>query len=257
MFIPLTKLCRDVCHYCTFAKPPKKGERAFLTIDEVIAIAEAGRAVGCTEALFTLGDKPELRYRIAREELAALGHDTTLSYLAEAAAAVLQRTGLMPHLNPGVMTAEDLAALRNVSLSQGVMLETISDRLCEKGGPHYGSPDKRPELRLDTIREAGRLGIPFTTGLLIGIGETRSERIEALLALRDLHERFGHIQEVIIQNFRPKPGTRMAGRRRREPGRALVDHRRRAADPAGGDEHPGAAQPSAQGASRPDRGRHQ
>jgi len=212
VFIPLTKLCRDVCHYCTFARPPKKGEHAFLSVDEAVAIAEAGKAVGCTEALFTLGDKPELRYGIAREELAALGHETTLSYLAEAAGAVLERTGLMPHLNPGVMTSGELAMLRGVSISQGIMLESVSDRLCEKGGPHYGSPDKRPQLRLDTIRAAGELGIPFTTGLLIGIGETRIERIEALLALRDVHDRYGHIQEIIIQNFCPKPGTRMAGR---------------------------------------------
>lgn len=210
VFIPLTKLCRDVCHYCTFARPPRPGARAFLTIAEAIAIAEVGKAAGCTEALFTLGDKPEARYRVAREELAALGHETTLSYLAEAAEAVFQATGLFPHLNPGVMNADELAGLHRVSLSQGIMLESISGRLCEKGGPHYGSPDKRPEARLATIRAAGEAGIPFTTGLLIGIGETREERIDALLALRDLHERYGHIHEIIIQNFRPKPGTRMA-----------------------------------------------
>jgi FO synthase len=179
VFIPLTKLCRDVCHYCTFARPPRPGERAFLTIAEAVAIAEAGKAVGCTEALFTLGDKPELRYRVAREELAALGHETTISYLAEAANAVFKATGLFPHLNPGVMTPAEIAALRDVSLSQGIMLESISGRLCEKGGPHHGSPDKWPEVRLDTIRAAGQLGVPFTTGLLIGIGETREERIDA------------------------------------------------------------------------------
>ncbi len=212
VFIPLTKLCRDVCHYCTFARPPQPGQRAFLSIEEAVAIAEAGRAMGCTEALFTLGDKPELRYRLVREELAALGHETTLSYLAETAKAVLDRTGLLPHLNPGVMTRDDLEALSRVSISQGIMLESVSERLCEKGGPHYGSPDKHPEVRLETIRAAGELGIPFTTGLLIGIGETRRDRVEALLELRDLHSLYGHIQEVIIQNFRPKPGTRMAGR---------------------------------------------
>jgi FO synthase len=221
VFIPLTKLCRNVCHYCTFATPPKHGERAFLTIDEAVAIAEAGKAVGCTEALFTLGDKPELRYRVAREELAALGHETTISYLAEVAGAVLQRTGLLPHLNPGVMTEDELAALRDVSLSQGIMLESVSDRLCERGGPHYGSPDKQPAMRLDTIRTAGELNVPFTTGLLIGIGETRSERIEALLALRDLQNRYEHIQEIIIQNFCPKQGTRMAGRERASLGEQL------------------------------------
>jgi FO synthase len=209
VFIPLTKLCRDVCHYCTFAHPPRKGERAFATIEEMLAIAEAGKAAGCTEALFTLGDKPEARYRVAREELAALGHETTLAYLAEAARAVLERTGLLPHLNPGVMSAPDIAMLRDVSVSQGIMLESISDRLCEKGGPHYGSPDKRPDVRLATIEAAGEMAVPFTSGLLIGIGETRQERVEALLALRDLHARYGHIHEIIIQNFRPKPGTKM------------------------------------------------
>jgi len=212
VFIPLTKLCRDVCHYCTFAKPPRHAERAYLSIEEAVAIAQAGKAAGCTEALFTLGDKPELRYRGAREDLAAMGHATTLSYLGAAAQAVLQRTGLFPHLNPGVMTAAEIAALRDVSVSQGIMLESVSERLCEKGGPHYGSPDKRPATRLATIRDAGALAVPFTSGLLIGIGETRQERIEALLALRDLHDRHGHIHEIIIQNFRPKPGTRMAHR---------------------------------------------
>ena len=210
VFIPLTKLCRDVCHYCTFAQVPRAGKPVYLSPDEVLAIARAGAAAGCTEALFTLGDKPELRYQAARDALKALGHETTLSYLAEAAQAVLTRTGLLPHLNPGVMTADELAMLRGVSLSQGIMLESAADRLCEKGGPHHGSPDKRPEVRLDTIRAAGELAVPFTTGLLIGIGETRGERIEALLALRDLHDRYGHIQEIIIQNFCPKPGTRMA-----------------------------------------------
>src|SRR6266487_3499141 len=210
VFIPLTKLCRDVCHYCTFAQPPRRGERAFLTLDEVLAIARAGASAGCREALFTLGDKPELRYRAAREELAALGCATTLEYLTRAARAVLDEAGLLPHLNPGVMTVDDLSALRAVSASQGIMLETASDRLSQRGGPHFGSPDKRPAARLETLRLAGELAIPFTTGILIGIGETREERIEALLALRDLQERYGHIQEVIVQNFRAKPETRMA-----------------------------------------------
>ncbi len=210
VFIPLTKLCRDVCHYCTFAQPPRKGATAFLTPDRVIEIARAGAAAGCKEALFTLGDKPELRYRAAREELAALGHETTLSYLEAVARLTLETTGLLPHLNPGVMTAEDLRRLRPVSASMGLMIETTSDRLSEKGGPHWGSPDKRPATRLATIRAAGELAIPFTSGLLIGIGETRAERIAALLALRDLHDDHGHIQEIIVQNFRAKPGTRMA-----------------------------------------------
>ncbi len=210
VFIPLTQLCRDVCHYCTFAHPPRRGERAFLTRDEVLDIARAGAKAGCHEALFTLGDKPELRYRAARDELAALGHDTTLSYLAEMAKAVLKETGLLPHLNPGLLSRGDVEALRKVSVSQGIMLETASERLSQRGGPHFGSPDKHPARRLATIAAAGEAAVPFTSGILIGIGETRRERIEALLALRDLHERHGHIQEIIVQNFRAKPGTKMA-----------------------------------------------
>jgi FO synthase len=210
-FIPLTKLCRDVCGYCTFARPPRRGERAFMSEDEVLEVARAGAAAGCHEALFTLGDKPELRYRAAREELARLGCNTTIEYLARTARLVLEEAGLLPHLNPGVMTADDLAALRPVSASMGLMLETASERLSERGGPHYGSPDKEPLLRLRTIEEAGRASVPFTSGILIGIGETRAERIEALLAIRQLGERHGHVQEVIVQNFRAKRGTRMAG----------------------------------------------
>ena len=210
VFIPLTKLCRDVCHYCTFAHPPRRGERAYMTIDEVLALARAGAAAGCREALFTLGDKPEQRYRVAREELEALGCETTLDYVARAAEAVLGETGLLPHLNPGVMTREDAARLRPVSASMGLMLETTSDRLSARGGPHFGSPDKVPARRLETLAAAGEERVPFTTGLLIGIGESRAERIEALLAIRALAERYGHVQEVIIQNFRAKPGTRMA-----------------------------------------------
>ncbi|HEV2301730.1 MAG TPA: 5-amino-6-(D-ribitylamino)uracil--L-tyrosine 4-hydroxyphenyl transferase CofH [Stellaceae bacterium] len=211
VFIPLTQLCRDVCHYCTFAHPPRRGERAYLDTQEVLAIARAGAAAGCHEALFTLGDKPEVRYRAAREELARLGHETTLSYLAEMAGLVFRETGLLPHLNPGVMSRADIEALRKVSISQGIMLETASERLAGRGGPHFGSPDKRPAVRLATIAAAGEAAVPFTSGILIGIGESRAERLEALLALRGLHERHGHIQEIIIQNFRAKPGTRMAG----------------------------------------------
>jgi FO synthase len=210
VFIPLTTLCRDVCGYCTFARPPRRGERAFMPLDEVLAIARAGAAAGCHEALFTLGDKPELRYRVARAELAALGCETTLEYLARAARAVLDETGLLPHLNPGVMSADDLAALRDVSASMGIMLETAAARLAERGMPHWASPDKLPETRLETIGLAGEARVPFTSGILIGIGETRAERIEALLELRRLHEEHGHLQEVIVQNFRAKPGTRMA-----------------------------------------------
>jgi len=210
VFIPLTRLCRDVCNYCTFARVPQPGVRGYLTPEEVLDIAHAGQAAGCTEALFTLGDKPELRYKAAREELATLGYASTIDYLHAMCALVLRETGLLPHANPGVMTRDEMARLREVSASQGLMLESTSERLCEKGGPHFGSPDKHPAARLEMLRLAGDLKIPFTSGLLIGIGETREERIAALLAIRDLHRRYAHIQEVIIQNFRAKPDTRMA-----------------------------------------------
>ena len=210
VFIPLTQLCRDVCHYCTFAHPPRRGEPAYLDTDQVLAIASAGARAGCREALFTLGDKPELRYAAAREALARLGHETTLSYLAAMAEVVWRETGLLPHLNPGVMTRADIDRLRRVSVSQGIMLESAAERLRRRGGPHFGSPDKDPASRLETMRAAGEAAVPFTSGILIGIGETRRERIESLLALRDLHERYGHLQEIIIQNFRAKPETRMA-----------------------------------------------
>jgi FO synthase len=210
VFVPLTTLCRDVCGYCTFARPPRRGERAYLREAEVLAIARAGAAAGCTEALFTLGDKPELRYRVARDELAALGCGTTIEYLARVAKLVLEETGLLPHLNPGVMSPAELELLRPVSASMGIMLETTAERLSARGGPHWASPDKLPARRLETIALAGELRIPFTSGILIGIGETREERLEALRALAELHERHGHIQEVIVQNFRAKPGTRMA-----------------------------------------------
>ncbi len=220
VFIPLTKLCRDVCHYCTFAHPPRKNERAYLSLDEVLAIARAGQAAGCKEALFTLGDQPELRYRSAADELLRLGHRTTLSYLAEAARVVHEQTGLLPHLNPGHLAPADVAALRGASVSQGLMLESASERLCQPGAPHYGSPDKHPRARLASIQAAGEQRVPLTSGILIGIGETRDERIDALLALRELNDRYGHIQEVIIQNFRPKAGTRMA----HSPAPSLEDH---------------------------------
>src|SRR3954468_7970044 len=207
VFIPLTKLCRDVCHYCTFARPPRRGERAYMTVDEVLAVARAGERAGCREALFTLGDKPELRYRAARDELAELGCTTTVEYLARAARAVLEETSLLPHLNPGVLTADDLALLRPVAASMGLMLETTAERLSARGGPHFGSPDKLPAARLETLRLAGEARVPFTTGILIGIGETREERLDAL---RTIASAGPHVQEVIVQNFRAKPGTRMA-----------------------------------------------
>jgi FO synthase len=209
VFIPLTRLCRDVCHYCTFATRPK-GE-PYLSPDKVLAIARAGVAAGCTEALFTLGDKPELRYGVARESLARLGYSTTIEYLAAMCALVLSETGLLPHANPGVMSRDEIAALRQVTASQGIMLESTSERLCRPGGVHYGSPDKQPTVRLETIRLAGELRVPFTTGILIGIGETRDERLRSLEAIAELQATYGHIQEVIVQNFRAKEGTKRAG----------------------------------------------
>ncbi len=207
VFIPLTKLCRDVCHYCTFARPPRRGDRAYMTIDEVLELARAGERAGCREALFTLGDKPERRYAAARSELAELGYGSTLEYLAAAARAVLEQTTLLPHLNPGLLGAADFELLRPVAASMGMMLETTSERLSARGGPHFGSPDKLPSARIETLRLAGEARVPFTTGILIGIGETREERLEAL---RTIAAAGGHVQEVIVQNFRAKPGTRMA-----------------------------------------------
>jgi FO synthase len=209
VFVPLTMLCRDHCHYCTFAKPPARLDAPFLTPEEAVAIAEGGRRLGCKEALFTLGDRPEDRYEVAREWLSARGYASTLDYVRAVAIRVIEETGLLPHLNPGVMSYEELARLKHVSASMGLMLETSSDRLGERGGPHVGSPDKVPAVRLRTIEDAGRLAIPFTTGILVGIGETSRERAESLFAIRDLHRRYGHVQEVIVQNFLPKPGTAM------------------------------------------------
>ena len=211
VFIPLTRLCRDVCGYCTFATTPRQAGAAYLSPDEVLAIARAGRAAGCREALFTLGDKPELRYATARTALRRLGHKSTVDYLIAMCELVLAETGLLPHVNAGIMDEAEIAALRRVSVSQGIMLETAAQRLGEPGGPHFGSPDKDPLVRLAMIEAAGRQKVPFTSGILIGIGETRRERIESLLALRDVHARHGHLQEIIVQNFRAKPGTRMAG----------------------------------------------
>lgn len=210
VFLPLTHLCRDVCHYCTFARTPKRIDAPYMSVDEVLKVARDGAAMGCREALFTLGEKPELRYRAAREALAALGFESTLEYVAHVAGMVLEQTGLLPHINAGCMTADEIAMLRPVSASMGIMLESASERLCTRGMAHYGSPDKLPAVRLATLEEAGRAQVPFTSGILIGIGETRRERIESLLALRSVHRRHGHLQEVIVQNFRAKPGTKMA-----------------------------------------------
>jgi len=210
VFIPLTKLCRDACGYCTFAHPPLPGESAYLTIQEVVEIARAGSAAGCREALFTLGDKPERKWRQARDELSEMGFDSTIGYLVAACRAVLEATDLLPHVNPGALTGEETLALREVSVSQGTMLETLSERLLKRGMAHFGAPDKRPAVRLATLEASGRARVPFTTGILVGIGETYEERIDALLAIRASHERHGHIQEVIVQNFRAKPDTAMA-----------------------------------------------
>lgn len=209
VFVPLTKLCRDSCGYCTFAHPPRPGERAFMTIDEVLEVARRGEAAGCKEVLFTLGDKPERKWPEARAELEALGHTTTIEYLAEACRAVLEETSMLPHVNPGAMMLDEIEMLRPVSVSQGVMLETLSERLLQRGMAHFGAPDKKPRVRLGTLENAGAARVPFTTGILIGIGETYEERIEALLAIRASHERHGHIQEVIVQNFRRKPDILM------------------------------------------------
>lgn len=209
VFVPLTRLCRDVCGYCTFATTPAKVVAPYLSLDGVLDIARAGKAAGCKEALFTLGDKPELRYPAARRALDEMGFQTTVEYLAHVCEAVLRETGLLPHINAGIMTEDEIASLRRVSVSQGIMLESISDRLCQQGGAHYGAPDKDPQLRLDMIEIAGRQNVPFTSGILIGIGETRLEIIASLLALHDTHVRHGHLQEVIIQNFVAKPDTRM------------------------------------------------
>lgn len=256
-FLPLTKLCRDACKYCTFAQPPQPGRRAYMTLPEVLAIARAASAAGCTEALLTLGDKPELIYPEAQLELHSMGFETTVEYVRHVCAALLTSTGLVPHVNAGVMTAADLASLREVSASQGLMLETTAAAVAEPGGAHEGCPDKEPAARLRTIElagahvtpaagaatchgtaiaccascmqltpdgvcrtrhrvltcdvtSAGELRIPFTSGLLVGIGETAGDRLADLLALRLLHVAHGHLQELIIQNFCPKPGTPMA-----------------------------------------------
>lgn len=211
VFVPLTQLCRNVCHYCTFAKTPRKLDHPFLDPDQVLAIARAGAESGCKEALFTLGDAPELRYRAAREALQRLGHTTTVDYVTAMARAVQRETGLLPHINAGILSRDQMIRLRELAPSMGLMLESASPRLCREGLPHYGSPDKVPERRLEMLEVAGALAIPMTTGLLIGFGETRLERLDSLAKIARLHERFGHIQEIIIQNFKAKPGTKMAG----------------------------------------------
>ncbi len=212
VFIPLTRLCRDRCHYCTFAAAPGDLPAPFLSPDDVLAIAHAGAAEECKEALFTLGDRPEERWPQARAWLDEAGYASTLDYVRAMAILVLEETGLLPHLNPGVMTWDELLRLKPVAPSMGLMLETTSDRLwSEPGSPHYGSPDKEPAVRLRVLENAGRLSVPFTTGVLVGIGETLVERADSLLAIRSADRAHGHVQEVIVQNFRAKPRTAMAG----------------------------------------------
>jgi FO synthase len=220
VFIPLTRLCRDRCHYCTFATTPHRVPAAFLSPDEVLAIAREGAALGCKEALFTLGDRPEDRWLAAREWLDAHGYDSTLAYVRAMAIQVLEQTGLLPHLNPGVMSWQELQVLKPVAPSMGMMLETTSRRLFEqRGGAHFGSPDKDPALRLRVLEDAGRSNVPFTTGILIGIGETPAERVDSLFAIRRVARQYGGVQEVIVQNFRAKPDTAMA----RMPDAELAD----------------------------------
>jgi len=211
VFVPLTTLCRDYCGYCTFRRDPGEPGAHTMTPDEVVALVQAGGRLGAKEALFSLGDKPEARFAVQREFLRRHGHRTTLGYLRAICELTLAESSLLPHVNPGVMGERDLAALREVSVSMGLMLESVSERLLGPGLAHDNAPDKVPARRLRTIELAGKLQIPFTTGLLIGIGETPGERVDALCAIRDLHERYGHVQEVIIQNFRAKPRIPMHG----------------------------------------------
>src|SRR5712671_739840 len=210
VFIPLTTLCRDYCGYCTFRKDPGQPGAHFMTPDEVLGLAEKAREAGCKEALFSLGDQPERIFPEARDFLRQQGFTRTLDYAAAMCELVLERTGLLPHANPGVMDGAALARFKESNASVGLMLETVSTRLMRDGLAHFRAPDKVPALRLRTIEEAGKLSIAFTTGILIGIGETIEERIDSLLAIRTLHEKYGHIQEVIIQNFRAKPEIPMA-----------------------------------------------
>jgi 7,8-didemethyl-8-hydroxy-5-deazariboflavin synthase CofG subunit len=205
VFVPLTNLCRDFCGYCTFRKAPDEPGAKTMTLDEVVDVVRRGKLLGCTEVLFSLGDKPEAIYPEMKQFLAERGYQRTLDYLYEACRVVLEETELLPHSNPGVMGKRDLSRLREVNVSLGLMLESVSERLLLAGAAHDNAPDKKPAIRLKTIDQAGKLGIPFTTGILIGIGENWQERIDSLLAIRELQQRYGHIQEVIVQNFRSKP----------------------------------------------------
>jgi 7,8-didemethyl-8-hydroxy-5-deazariboflavin synthase CofG subunit len=210
IFVPLTNLCRDFCGYCTFRKAPDELGAKTMTIDEVLHVVHQGKLLGCTEVLFSLGDKPEAIYPEMKEFLAERGHHRTLDYLYEACRAVLDETGLLPHSNPGVMGRGDLQRLKEVNPSMGLMLENVSERLLLPGAAHDKAPDKKPAVRLRTLELAGQLRLPFTTGILIGIGERWEERVDSLIVIRELHQRYGHIQEVIVQNFRAKPTIPMS-----------------------------------------------
>jgi len=210
VFIPLTNLCRDVCGYCAYRKEPGAPGARSLLPEQVLTVAEWGRRAGCTEALFMTGERPEQRYPEAKAWLRRLGYASFIEYLRDMCEKVVKRTGLLPHSNPGTMRYEEMKELKQVNASLGLMLESVSERLCRPGGPHEGAPSKHPRARLAVLENAGRLRIPFTTGLLLGIGEYPEELVDGLFAIRELHERYGHIQEVIIQNFRAKPGTPMA-----------------------------------------------
>ncbi|EAQ67050.1 radical SAM domain protein [Marinomonas sp. MED121] len=210
VFIPLTNMCRDTCGYCTFVKTPKSGQGNIMLPAEVLETVLKGQGQGCKEALFSLGEKPEARYRYAKDKLAMLGHDSMLDYVKEQAQAVLDKTDLLPHINAGAMSLTEMRGLKPVAASMGMMIESTSQHLMNKGQAHFACPDKEPKVRLNTLRYAGQLDIPFTTGILIGIGETWQDRIDSLLAINQIHQEYGHIQEVIVQNFRAKAGTEMA-----------------------------------------------
>lgn len=210
VFVPLTNMCRDTCGYCTFVKHPSSPQANIMTPEQVLSTARKGERTGCKELLFSLGEKPEERYALAKAALAKLGYRRMTDYLRDMCALVLRETSLLPHVNAGTLSDEEIAMLRPVSASMGMMLETSSRRLIRRGGPHHACPDKVPVQRLRTLERAGQARVPFTTGLLIGIGETWEERLEALHTINDLHRKYGHIQEVIIQNFQRKPDIEMA-----------------------------------------------
>ena len=211
VFIPLTHLCRDFCGYCTFRQSPDESQQLYMDAEQILEVARAGQRLGCYEALFTLGERPEQRYAQAKVWLSQRGHKTTLDYLHEACSLVLEETALLPHGNPGTMSRREMGQLKEVNASMGIMLESGSPRLAGPGMPHELAPSKRPQARIKTLRTAGELKVPFTTGILIGIGETLPERVDSLLAIRGLQDRYGHVQEVIVQNFLAKPNTAMEG----------------------------------------------